>query len=342
MDKLLKALMLLLVTTFSVTISACGGDEDEPGQKPNDDNLLVGYWYAEDVDGNYQILELLDGGVGTAYGQVVGTPAEMEENITWDSRRICRWVVLAIEDTELVLDNTFGLYERITLSQFRNLKRTGTLDGSGVNNPDTPDTPDTHPISSSDFVGTWYHSSGAFVFDLNSSGLCTAYKLKSYKGDKYVEKSTGTWEWDESSKSLSISTFLFGKESCTVTKLELPYGFTTTDGNWDVCSKLPTLYEESTPDNSPLAGTKWQGRVDGEVVTIEFKTNGKFTESWKDGDTTTDSYQVLDSNTLLIGEETVLANTFGSTVLFTLNSNKTVLTLTDSYGYEEWQLSRKM
>lgn len=339
MDKLLKALMLLLVATFSVTISACGGDEDEPGQKPNNDNSLVGYWYAEGANENYQILELLDGGVGATYGQEVGTPAEFTGSISWDNRAVRGWSVLSVDANTLMLDDYFQFYERITLSQFRNLKRTGTLDGSGVNNPDTPDT---NPISSSDFVGAWYHSSGGFVFDLNSSGSCTAYKLKSYKGDKYVEKSSGTWEWDESSNSLSISTYLFGKESCTVTKIELPYGFTTTDGNWTVCSTLPTLYEENTTDNSLLEGTKWQGRVDGEVVTIEFMTNGKFTESWKNGDTSTDSYQVLDSNTLLIGEDTVLANTFGSTVLFTLNSNKTVLTLTDSYGYEEWTLSRKM
>lgn len=49
MDKLLKYLMLLLVTTLSLTFTACGGDEDEP-KEPSDNisaQFLVGTWTGE-------------------------------------------------------------------------------------------------------------------------------------------------------------------------------------------------------------------------------------------------------------------------------------------------------
>ncbi len=57
MHKLLKTLMLLLVATFSVTISACGGDDDEPG---GDSTSIVGTWIDGDniltlgQDGSYR------------------------------------------------------------------------------------------------------------------------------------------------------------------------------------------------------------------------------------------------------------------------------------------------
>ncbi len=115
--------------------------------------------------------------------------------------------------------------------------------------------------------------------------------------------------------------------------------FRTTEGYWEA-TQIPT-YRDDNPsaDNSLLQGTKWQGRVDGDLVTIEFKANGKFTETY-DGYSTSDSYQVLDANTLLIGEKTVLSNTFGSIVTFTLNYNKTKITFSNSY--DKWELSRIM
>ncbi len=42
MDKLLKYLMLLLVTTFSFTFTACGGDDDKDEPKKPDDISTVG------------------------------------------------------------------------------------------------------------------------------------------------------------------------------------------------------------------------------------------------------------------------------------------------------------
>lgn len=44
MDKLLKYLMLLLVTTLSLTFTACGGDDDDEPTFP-DSSFLYGTWH---------------------------------------------------------------------------------------------------------------------------------------------------------------------------------------------------------------------------------------------------------------------------------------------------------
>lgn len=60
MDKLLKYLMLLLVTTFSLTFTACGGDDDEPEPTnpvapnvPASADFFFGTWQSNTYEGWY-------------------------------------------------------------------------------------------------------------------------------------------------------------------------------------------------------------------------------------------------------------------------------------------------
>lgn len=67
MDKLLKHLMLLLVTTLSLTLSACGGDdEDEP--TPPDSSFLYGTWhYQRSTHGSIDMTFSSDGSFNADY-----------------------------------------------------------------------------------------------------------------------------------------------------------------------------------------------------------------------------------------------------------------------------------
>lgn len=89
-----------------------------------------------------------------------------------------------------------------------------------------------------------------------------------------------------------------------------------------------------------LAGTNWGGKVDGIYVTLSFKKDGTFTEKWADEtETWSSTYTELDSNTIIVGEGTVLYNTFGYDPFnYELNSNKTKLIFYNNY--DRWELTR--
>lgn len=89
--------------------------------------------------------------------------------------------------------------------------------------------------------------------------------------------------------------------------------------------------KEPTGQQSQLAGTNWSARIDGDYVELSFKSNGTFTEIWS-GEKSNSTYTELDSNTIIIGDGTVLSNIFGESPFnFSLNSNKTQLTLSDRF-----------
>lgn len=96
----------------------------------------------------------------------------------------------------------------------------------------------------------------------------------------------------------------------------------------------------TTPDaENPLAGTNWSGKIDGDYVELSFRSNGTFTENWA-GDKSVSTYTILDDRTIVIGDYTVMSNTFGwNPFNFQLNSNKTSLTFWNQY--ERWTFSRK-
>lgn len=112
-------------------------------------------------------------------------------------------------------------------------------------------------------------------------------------------------------------------------------------GNTDKPGTPDTPDTPDSPDqtSSLLAGTNWSGTIDGDYVELSFKSNGTFVEIY-DGDRSTSTYTELDSNTIIIGDGTVMSNTFGENPFhFELSSNKS--TLTFSNNYDTWKLKRK-
>lgn len=118
-----------------------------------------------------------------------------------------------------------------------------------------PDNPGDHndnsitAIENSDFIGKWYHPSGAYVFDLKSGGIGDMYILKSWKGEIFSEKGMCSWEYIADSKTLKILTFK-GKIEETVAKTNFPDDFTTNDGKWSACSTLPKAESNNDSDDS--------------------------------------------------------------------------------------------
>lgn len=87
-----------------------------------------------------------------------------------------------------------------------------------------------------------------------------------------------------------------------------------------------------------LARTNWLGLIDGEYVELSFKNGGTFLENFA-GEKCYSTYTELDDNKIIIGEGTVMYNTFGwKPVDFILNYNKSQLTIYDDY--DEWVFYR--
>ncbi len=311
-----------------------------PPASGSEESGLIGYWVCNDYE-EFEAYHIEANGVATSLSGEYGTPYENEEYTTyWTATHVDEMKIVSVNTSTLILDehgdgSDIIVYSRISAAQWNNLRRTGTLDGNGGSTPDTPDTPS---WSTSDFVGVWLSWTKGAVYELKSNYNLVCYYLTESGSNTYKEKVTGTWSYNSTTQKISFNKS-DGSRTEIVTAVNSPWGFRTTDGYWEA-TQIPT-YRDDNPsaDNSLLQGTKWQGRVDGDLVTIEFKANGKFTETY-DGYSTSDSYQVLDANTLLIGEKTVLSNTFGSIVTFTLNYNKTKITFSNSY--DKWELSRIM
>lgn len=330
-------------------LASCGDDNDEP--TANDpisgfqESDLLGYWYngenADDKD--FEALYIQPNGIVTSLYGELGNPSENDEyTALWNTQQIDGMVIISVNYNTLILDedgdgSDIIVYTKINATQWSNLRRTATLDGSGGT---TPDNPSTSTWSESDFIGVWLRWTGGAVYELKANHTMVCYYLTQSGANTYNETVSGTWSYYSSSSELYIYRSDGSAQVIeTITNVNPYQSFRTTDGTW-IATQIPTPQNNNnSADNSLLEGTKWQGRVDGEVVTIEFKTNGKFTEKFG-SDLSTDTYMVLDSNTLLIGENTVMANTFGSIVDFSLNSNKTKITF--SNYFEKWELSRIM
>jgi len=349
MEKLQKLLMLFFMATLALTFSSCGDDDgDEPAPKPQFGDIS-GYWYSED-DGEflayylYPIQEyyVIPEADCTVMKGIVGNRNSRDARVsTYNYEQVDGMTIIRATSNTLVLDehgDGSDLIElrRISSTEWDNLIDTATLDGDEPK-PDEPDTPDNPQYSPLNFVGHWYYPTKTAVFDIKSSGVIDCYILSGYEAETYTDLITGTWSYEVSSAILNINLPKGYSRTLKVSYVELPYGFKTDYGNFDVCSKLPS--PESSVSENPLEGTNWEGNVDDCYVVLQFKADGTFVEQF-DGEKHNSKYQVMDSNTLLIEENTVLSNTFGSIVNFKLNSNKTALSLYDSY--EEWKFTRKM
>lgn len=327
------AIMSLCILSF---FQACGDDEPE-----SNTSELIGYWYWEE-DGEFEAMNIMDGGAGEYIYGICNKPESIySDYFTWDDNHVQGVKVVSVTSDTLIQQegSEVIVYKRISAKQWSNLKSKASLDGSNPDTPNRPDTPDEPTLTSSDFEGIWLHPSSAYVFELQSSGIGYMYVLKSWKGDEYTEKVSAAWEYKTSSSQLEISTFK-GRFEETVTKTDFPYSFSTTEGKWEKQSKLPTPYNPGNQEgSSQLAGTNWSGTVDGDYVELSFRKDGTFTEIYA-GDRSTSTYTELDNNTIIIGEGTVMYNTFGENPFhFELSANKSTLTFYNDY--ETWKFKRK-
>lgn len=350
LKKLLNLLALLVVgLTLSCAFTACGDDEeDEPKTNKSE---LIGYWYWEE-DGEFEAMSLSEGGSGEYLYGICGNPGSIYTDfITWNDSHVQGVKVLSVNSRQLIQQEEEGgeiiVYNRISAKEWSNLKKTASLDGSNSGEQDTPDNPATPKYQREDFYGIWYDSYDGVVFDFRS-GSCDAYYIKSEKDYTYYEKNSGEWAFDSATSELSIYVAAPGSSSPSIHRWTVSdmtaSSFKTGSYGWEKRSSLPTLYTPDTPDtpdkpSSLLAGTNWSGTIDGDYVELSFKTNGTFVEIYA-GDRSTATYTELDSNTIIIGDGTVMSNTFGENPFhFELSANKSTLTFSNSY--DTWKFKRK-
>lgn len=343
---------------ISTTLPACGDDEPSPVVNPddnngsNDDNNdadmfadLYGYWLNSDNTGAMRIekggsnnckityytynanqLQNFSKYVSTYSGGnstfVALTPPKADGN--------CYNVSVTISTksyTQIVLKEANGQGDHLSSYIFTRVTESEFYDYLTSGGNETP----TQGFSKSSFIGIWKVED--HVFELKANGTLGYYWLTSYYADTYRDYSDGTWSYDQkSSKLVLIRQFPSGgeyKTEWTITDVT-DNSFTTRQGETATRqSSLP--HKEETSQSSQLAGTNWSARIDGDYVELSFKNDGTFTETWA-GDKATSTYTELDSNTIMIGDGTVLSNTFGESPFnFELNSNKTKLTLYDSF-----------
>lgn len=212
--------------------------------------------------------------------------------------------------------------------------------GEDDENEVSPETPSTPNISESAFIGIWKIED--HVFELKSNGSLGYYWLTSYYSNTYRDYSDGTWSFDKKTSTLVLirkfphdgSTY---ESEFIVKEVSNDYFTISTGDKVTRQSSLPEK-EQSTQSNQ-LAGTNWSARIDGDYVELSFKNNGTFTEIYA-GEKATSTYTELDKNTIIIGDGTVMSNTFGENPFhFELNSNKTKVTFS-GIG-EKWTFNRK-
>lgn len=164
-------------------------------------------------------------------------------------------------------------------------------------------------------------------------------KYYDYIGDPDYGESTGTYKYNSEESILTLNGVDEDGDSfsdvisCTVSGNKMVWKdgtdvitFTKSDNDDD---------DENEVSNSPLAGTRWGGTVDDGYLSLDFKTNGTFIETYE-GDSGKYKYEVS-GNQLITEEGCIINNTFGDAVNFTIEGG----TLTLKNKYETWSLKKK-
>lgn len=354
MTKVLKFLMLFVMTFgISTVLISCGDDEpDSPVQTPEDPDSsddfvdLYGYWINADKTGAMNIVKYSNNKCKVLYyvycDEFTKKYAEWTDYYDGGTFSVlapyneykhgCEAIKVKISyssDNKIVLTNAGSgnslssyIFTRVSEDEFFEYLENGGNSSSSQG------------FSKSSFIGIWKIADQ--VFELKSNGTLGWYYLTSYYSNTFRDYSDGTWSFDEKNSTLvlkyqSSTGYQFNHE-WVITEMTDSYFIYRQGDYWDEVTRqysLPT--KEQTPQQSQLAGTNWSARIDGDYVELSFKNDGKFTETWA-GEKSTSTYTELDSNTIIIGDGTVLSNIFGESPFnFALNSNMTQLTLYDSF-----------
>lgn len=358
MRKTTKFFMMLVASAgLAATITACG--DDEPRQPESVDNAqtgeddsseiessdLWGYWINSDNTGAMHISRHTSGQSKVVY--FVYSEQYPQKYADWESYYTDggSFTALSLSGTAVSVKISSSSYNKIVLKNNGNSGSLSSyvfsrvdedafyayLQNGGENTPEPG-------ISEASLLGIWRFA--GTVFHFREGGACDLYLLESTTSNFYTETNSGTWSLDATTRILTVKSQFFSNYShsdqWTIT--EVSSDIIKTD-RLDFTRESSLPQKVSSAQSGLLAGTNWSARIDGDYVELSFKTNGTFTETYA-GDVSTSTYTELDSNTIIIGDGTVMSNTFGENPFrFELNANKTKLTFSGSG--EVWSFSRK-